>query len=100
MRGELRTALQKGDTDAAVLRAFQHKYGAAALAEPTVKLTRTLFWAGIFVTLGVFVSILVGLVRKQQSGPVAATIPFTDLRDIDIDEVRQRVQEEIEKEDD
>lgn len=99
MRRELRAALQKGDTDDAILSSFVQEYGTSVLVVPRMSdIPRRLWIAAFAVLLAAAASIVLALVRKRQSRPAMVTTPVSDLRGIDPDALRQ-VREDTENDD-
>ena len=71
MRGELRAALQKGDSDELILQSFVRKYGGNVVEQSSAaanNLIRTLAFA-------VVISIAVAFLRKWESRPATVATP-------------------------
>ena len=94
MRRELREALQRGDSDDAILHSFVQKYGADVVEESSTVANR-LIW---ILALTVLTSIAIAFVRKRRSRPaVLATLPELHAGDADV--FRDRVRREVENDD-
>jgi len=96
MRGELRAALLKGDTDDVILHSFIQKHGAAVLVEPPV--INKLVWIVAFAALAAFASFVIAFVRKRKSRQGTLTTPLAQLQGVDA-RVLGRVRGETENDD-
>ncbi len=96
MRGELTAALQRGDSDSAILESFVQKYGPTVLAAPTTTGFNRIAWIMPFVvlTLGIAVVIVVVRLWKRRTRPVAAGVP--GVAPAQLDELRRRARQETE----
>ncbi len=101
MRDELKAAIQRGQTDDAILAWFVQKYGDNVLLDPRMrpvgmKVTNRLDWliafAGVFATLCV---VIVLLRRWQSHRAITATAP--ELPGTDADDLRRRIRRETER---
>ncbi len=97
MREELRTALQRGDSDDLVLQAFVQKYGATVLAAPTTTGFNRVAWIMPFAALGAGIIGVVYVVRIWRSRQAASVAPAPlSTASLPADDVRQRIRQETE----
>jgi cytochrome c-type biogenesis protein CcmH len=71
MRGELMTALQRGDSDDLTLQAFVQKYGTTVLAAPTTTGFNRVAWVMPFLALVLGIATVVLIVRAWRNRPLA-----------------------------
>lgn len=94
MRGELQTALTRGDSDDLVLQAFVQKYGPTVLAAPPATGFNLVAWvmpfAVLFAALGFAVLVVL---RWKQRAPAAA--PASDSPELDAMRLRARRETEL-----
>lgn len=99
MRSELKTALDKGDSDDVILHSFVQKYGASVIDE-SAKAVHKFYWTMAFAVLMAIASAGIFLVvRKRQSRPAMAATPLAELDPIDVDMLRRRVRAQTENDD-
>jgi cytochrome c-type biogenesis protein CcmH len=74
MRGELMTALDRGDSDDLAQQAFVQKYGPAVIAAPTATGFNRVAWVMPFfvLILGIVTTVLVARTWKARAQPVSA----------------------------
>ena len=94
MRGELKAALQKGDSDDLILQSFVRKYGTNVVEQSNTAANK-LIWTLAFAVL---ISMAVAFVRKWKSSPATVATP-AESYDVGIDSLRERVRQETEKDD-
>jgi cytochrome c-type biogenesis protein CcmH len=93
MLGELRTAISKGESDTAILEAFQAKYGPTILAAPMLTRFNIVAWVvpPVVLLLGIFVTF--ALVRKWK----LRTVSMPDASPIrGFDRIRDQIRKETE----
>lgn len=95
MRGELMTALDRGDSDDLTLQAFVQKYGTTVIAAPTTKGFNRVAWIMPFVALALGLATVVLVVRAWRNRPTPA---FADgvkpLRGSELEQFRAQAQKE------
>lgn len=93
MLGELRTALGKGESDTAILAAFQTKYGPTILAAPMLTRFNIVAWIvpPAVLLLGIFATF--ALVRKWKLRTVATSVPPSIH---ELDRIRDQIRKETE----
>lgn len=96
MRGELTTALEKGDNDSLILQGFVQKYGSTVLSAPTATGFNVVAWITPFAVLALATAIAVWLVRMWKSRPVAQTVAQPNVGAEELDALRKKAREETE----
>ncbi len=96
MRGELDTALQRGDSDSLVLQSFVQKYGNTVLAAPTASGFNVVAWITPFAIFGLATLLTVWLVRVWKSRALAQPVGRPDLAPERLDELRKKARQETE----
>ncbi len=96
MRAELKTAVDRGDSDKVILAAFVDKYGATVLAAPTTTGFNLVAWIMPFAALALGTVVAAWIVRlwKRRRKPerVVATVITSDR----VEELRERARQETE----
>ncbi len=96
MRAELKTAIDRGDSDKVVLAAFVEKYGTVVLAAPTTSGFNLVAWIVPFaaLSLGTFVAAWIVRLwrRRRRPQPVVATTLTRE----QVEELRERARKETE----
>ena len=96
MRGELTTALERGDSDSLVLQSFVQKYGNTVLAAPTSSGFNVIAWIMPFAVFAAASALTVWLVRLWKARPVAHPVARPNLGSEQLDELRKRARQETE----
>jgi cytochrome c-type biogenesis protein CcmH len=95
MRGELKEAMLRGDSDNLILQSFVQKYGPTVLAAPTTTGFNRVAWIMPFVALGGGLLLVIFVVRawNRRRGAAAAVVVANPAA---LDGFRQRAREETE----
>jgi cytochrome c-type biogenesis protein CcmH len=96
MRGELKTAIDRGDSDKVILAAFVEKYGATVLAAPTTTGFNLVAWIMPFVALAVGTVLAAWVVRIWKRRQRPAAVVTTTVSAQQLEALRQRAREETE----
>ena len=96
MRGELTTALERGDNDSLILQSFVQKYGNTVLAAPTNNGFNIVAWIMPFAVFLLATAGAVWLVRLWKARPVAQPVARPNLGASELDALRKRAREETE----
>ncbi len=96
MRGELKTAIDRGDNDKVLLAGFVEKYGATVLAAPTTTGFNLVAWIMPFVALALGTLLAVWVVRVWRRRRKPAEVVITRATAAQLDEFRRRAREETE----
>lgn len=99
MRRELSAALQKGDSDEAILHSFVQQYGSMVLPTPSMRGINKLFWIVPFAFALVVIAYLVIVFVRKRLRPAMPTTSVPELPHADLDELRSRVRRDTEKDD-
>lgn len=95
MAKQLRSMLDRGDTDDQVKQAFVQEYGVVVLAAPTDKGFDRVAWIMPFVVFGLGIAAVVYVVRTwKRRQPTAAVVSAAAPQEMD--EMRKRAREETE----
>jgi cytochrome c-type biogenesis protein CcmH len=97
MREELTAAVDRGDTDSAILQSFVQNYGAVVLAAPTKTGFNRVAWIMPYAALAGGLLLMAWIVRIWRKRPLAkhATIPVP-ARDEELDRFREQARQETE----
>jgi cytochrome c-type biogenesis protein CcmH len=96
MRGELTTALERGDSDSLVLQSFVQKYGNTVLSAPTSSGFNVIAWIMPFAVFAAATAMTVWLVRLWKSRPVAQPVARPNVGAEELDALRRKAREETE----
>jgi cytochrome c-type biogenesis protein CcmH/NrfF len=96
MRGELSTALERGDNDSLILQSFVQKYGNTVLSAPTNSGFNIVAWIMPFAVFGLASGLTVWLVRLWKARPVAQTVARPNLGAEELGALRKKAREETE----
>ncbi len=94
MRTELKTAVDRGDSDKAVLAAFVEKYGPTVLAAPTTTGFNLVAWIAPFVALALGTVVAAWIIRLWQRRRRHEAVVATTLSGEQVEALRQRAREE------
>ncbi len=96
MRAELKTAVDRGDSDKAILATFVDKYGATVLAAPTTTGFNLVAWIMPFVALALGTVVAAWIVRlwrrRRRPEPIVATVITNEQAEA----LRERARQETE----
>jgi cytochrome c-type biogenesis protein CcmH len=97
MRGELKTAIDRGDSDQVVLAAFVEKYGTTVLAAPTTKGFNLVAWIMPFIALALGTVLAAWVMRlwQRRQKPAAAVVK-SRLSAAELEGLRRQAREETE----
>ena len=96
MRGELTTALERGDSDSLVLQSFVQKYGNTVLAAPTTTGFNRVAWIMPFAVFAAALALTIWLVRLWKARPVAQPVARPNVGAEELDALRRKAREETE----
>ncbi len=96
MRGELKEAMLRGDSDDLILQGFVQKYGPTVLAAPATTGFDFVAWIMPFAALSVGLLLVVLVVRTWNRRRAAAGAAASTLSPAMLDSFRQRAREETE----
>ncbi len=95
MAKQLRSMLDRGDTDDQIKNAFVQEYGVVVLAAPTNRGFDRVAWIMPFVVFGLGILAVVYVVRTWKSRQSAAAV-IADAAPSEVDAMRRRAREETE----
>lgn len=98
MRGELKAAIDRGDSDQQVLNWFVQKYGPVVLSAPTDTGFNRIAWIMPYLSLALGLALTAFVVRiwKSRSKAAPAASSSANLQTPEMDALRRRVHEETE----
>ena len=94
MRGQLRSAIDRGDSDKVVLASFVEQYGAIVLAAPTTSGFNLVAWIMPFVALALGTVVAAWVVRLWKRRPRPQPAPARAFPPEQLDELRARARQE------